>query len=151
MKEAFDVLQRTRETFLKVIEGLSIEELNTIPKGFKNNIVWNMNHLTVTQQLLCHKLSGEPCLVDDEFIELYRKGTHPVHKIDLELFEEQKKLFLEIPLKTKELYEKGHFKNYHTYMTSANVELDSFEKALQFNNFHEGIHFGSILALKKVI
>lgn len=151
MKEAFDILLETRKTFLKTIEGLSIEELNTIPKGFKNNIVWNMNHLTVTQQLLCHKLSGEACLVEDSFIEKYRKGTHPDHKVDLELFEEQKKLFLELPKKTEELLAKGHFKNFHTYMTSANVELDSFETALQFNNFHEGIHFGSILALKKVI
>ncbi|WP_196895876.1 DinB family protein [Aureivirga marina] len=151
MKDAFKVLHETRQTFLKLIEGLSIEELNTIPKGFKNNIVWNLNHLTVTQQLLCHRLSGETCLVSDEFIDSYRKATFPKHKIELDLFEEQKKLFIDIPLQTQKLYEEGHFKNFQPYMTSANVGLDSFESALQFNNYHEGIHLGVMLALKKLI
>ena len=110
-----------------------------------------MNHLTVTHQLLCHKLAGEPCLVTDEFIENYRKGSFPKEKVNKELFKEQKKLFLEIPDLTEVLFKQGKFKNYNSYMTSVGVELDSFEKALQFNNFHEGIHFGSLLALKKMI
>jgi hypothetical protein len=36
-------------------------------------------------------------------------------------------------------------------MTSLNVELDNIEKAATFNAFHEGLHFGYMMALKRVV
>jgi len=43
-----------------MIEDFSLEELNKIPEGFNNNIIWNIAHVIATQQALVYGLSGLP-------------------------------------------------------------------------------------------
>jgi len=52
---------------------------------------------------------------------------------------------------TKADYEAGLFKNFNEYTTSAKVTLRNVQDAADFNLFHEGIHLGSIFALKKML
>ena len=42
-----DKLKKSRKLTLKVIEGLTIEQLNKIPTGFSNNIIWNFCHVSL--------------------------------------------------------------------------------------------------------
>jgi hypothetical protein len=128
-----------------------MEQLNKIPQGFKNNIAWNIAHLTVTQQLLCYKLSGLNCLVSEEMIAGFQKGTAPNQPISKEEFEVIKAQFLQLPLQLEEDYNKGIFKNYSEYKTSVNITLNSVEDAIMFNSYHEGIHLGIILQLMKFV
>ena len=60
MNSALDRLLQTRKNFIELVEGLSIEELNTMPTGFSNNIIWNFAHTLAAQQIVCYKLSGLP-------------------------------------------------------------------------------------------
>ncbi len=153
METEFNILNQNRINILKLIEPLTFEQLTTIPKGFNNHIAWNVAHLAVTQQLLCYKLSGLDALIEDDLINTYRKGTFPSDDASLtkEKFETIKKLFVELPKKLEKDYQSNLFKTYHEYTTSANVTLRNIEDGIQFNNFHEGIHLGSILALKRCI
>ena len=151
MQKQFDTLKKSRILTLKVISNLTIEQLNTIPKGFKNNIAWNVTHLVVTQQLLCYKLSGLECLVSEEMIANFQKGTAPTYTISEIEFEAIKEQFLELPNRLKEDYSKGIFKNYIEYKTSVDVTLRSVEDGIIFNLYHEGIHLGIILQLLKFI
>ena len=151
MNHQFDILKRNRNMVLKIIDGFSIEQLNKIPKGFNNNIVWNIAHLVVTQQLLCYQFSGLQMAVSDEMIGLFRKGTAPKKDVSLEEFEMIKKLFLELPIQFETDYSNGIFKSYNEYTTSLDVMLSDIHSAISFNNFHEGIHLGVILALRKLI
>ncbi|SDX98578.1 DinB superfamily protein [Lutibacter oricola] len=151
MTEEFDILNKSRALTLKVINGLTIEQLNTIPKGFNNSIAWNIAHVVVTQQLLCYKFSGLDCLVSDEMIENFKKGTKPSYSISTEEFEKIKEQFVSLPVKMEEDFNNGIFKNYNEYTTSVNVTLDGISRAVKFNNFHEGIHLGIILQLKKLV
>ena len=66
MKIQFDVLRKSRDLVLKELEGLTLEQIHTIPTGFKNNIAWNLAHIVITQQLLHYKLSGLNCLCPDD-------------------------------------------------------------------------------------
>lgn len=151
MQNQIDTLLITRKFLLKITEDLTIEQLNKIPEGFKNNIAWNLTHLLVTQQLLCYKLSGLKCLVSNEMIENFQKGSAPNYMISEAEFATIKKQFLELPLLLKEDYAKGVFKQYNQYTTSINVTLNSVEDAISFNLYHEGIHLGIILQLMKFI
>jgi hypothetical protein len=151
MNAQFDILKKSRQLTLKAINGLTLEQIHTIPKGFNNNIAWNVAHLVVTQQLLQYKLSGLDCLVPDELIEEHRKGTFPTKTFTEEEFEEVKELFAGLPDTLEEDFNEGIFETYNSYPTSVGVELDSIEKAIAFNNYHEGIHLGVILALKKFV
>ncbi len=151
MTNQFNILKTSRKITLKVIENLSLEQLHTIPKGFKNNIIWNLTHLVVTQQLLHYKLSGLECLISKDLIQKYTKGTVPSEKMSANDFETVKELFLKLPETLEKNYNAGVFKEYHTYNTSTGYVLDSIETAVPFNNFHEGLHLGTIMALKKLV
>jgi len=147
----FEILKKSRQLTLKIIENLSIEQLNKIPVGFKNNIAWNVAHLVVTQQLLCYKLAGLDCLISEELISNFKKTTAPTYTISKTEFKTIKKLFLELPNKLKEDYSKAIFKNYIEYKTSVNVTLRSIEDGIFFNSYHEGIHLGIIFQLLKFV
>lgn len=151
MQKKFDDLLQTRKFLLKITESLTNEQLNTIPEGFKNNIAWNIAHLVVTQQLLCYKLSGIKCLVSEEMITNYQKGSVPNHQVSKEEFDTIKTLFLELPVQLEKDYCMGVFKNYNTYTTSIGVTLNSVDEAIPFNLYHEGIHLGVVLQLLKFI
>ena len=151
MTTQISVLKKSRELVLKSIEGLTLEQLHTIPTGFKNNIAWNVAHLVVTQQLLHYKLSGLNCLCPDELIETHKKGTLPTKNFTEEEFSEVKDLLLGLPNTLEEDFNAGIFKEYNEYPTSTGFVLNSIDSAIAFNNFHEGIHYGIIRSIKKFI
>tara|TARA_B100001059_G_C17572192_1_gene445512 strand:+ start:585 stop:752 length:168 start_codon:yes stop_codon:yes gene_type:complete len=47
MNTQFDILRKIRELVVRLIDGLTIEQLHEIPARFGNNIAWNVVHLTV--------------------------------------------------------------------------------------------------------
>jgi len=151
MQKKFDDLLKTRKFLLKITSHLSNEQLNKIPVPFKNNIAWNLAHLLVTQQLLCYKLSGLKCLVSEDMITNFQKGSAPNHEVSIEEFEKIKELFLQFPVQLEKDYNAGIFKNYTSYTTSIDVSLNSIDDAIAFNLYHEGIHLGVILQLLKFI
>ncbi len=151
MKTAFDILRTSRSLVLKYTKDLSLAQLHTIPEGFSNNMIWNMAHLVVTQQLLHYKLAGLQCLVEDELIEKYRKGTAPSEELTQEEVDVLYELLEGLPETLAEDYASGIFEHYTPYMTSTGFELKDIESAISFNNFHEGLHVGTLLALRKFV
>jgi hypothetical protein len=45
MEKYFDIMQKGRMQFVHLLNGLTIEQLNKIPEGFNNNLIWNFGHL----------------------------------------------------------------------------------------------------------
>jgi RNA recognition motif-containing protein len=151
MDFAFDVTLKNRTLFKSFLENLTLDQLNTVPKGFNNNIFWNIAHTVATQQLLVYKLSGVPMLLEDAFVDRYRKGTKTEHKATQEEVDEVKDLLFSTIEKTQEDYAKKVFKTYNEYTVSTKSTLTNTEDAIAFNNFHEGIHLGYVLAQKKAL
>lgn len=149
METNFKHLKQTRENILSLLDKHAGKE-HMIPKGFSNSLYWNAAHCLVTQQLLCYKLSGEQMQVDEEIIELYRKGTAPTNEIP-SLIEvgRVKQLLLDTVDKLALDYKSGLFRKYEEYPTSYGITLTSIEDAIAFNNIHEGLHFGYMLAMSK--
>jgi hypothetical protein len=150
-KFAIDITRKNRILFEKFINTFTLEQLNKVPEGFNNNIIWNIAHCIVTQQLLVYKLSGLEGVLSDTMIAAYRKGTKVERDLSQSEINEIKSLLFSPLDKTEEDYEKGVFKIYTEYTTSTNTTMTKVEDALSFNNFHEGIHLGYILALKKAL
>jgi len=151
MNNSLDILKKNRALILKIIDGFTIEQLNIKPEGFGNNIVWNIAHLVVIQQILCYKLSGLPMNVSNEMTEKYMKGTAPNGNVTQAEFDEILELFIALPNQFEKDYNQELFQQYNTYTTSLNVTLVDINSAIEFNNFHEGIHLGVILALRKLV
>ncbi|MAX69890.1 MAG: hypothetical protein CMC76_02145 [Flavobacteriaceae bacterium] len=149
MDIAFEVTLKGRQLLENILNNHSLEELNKVPDGFKNNIIWNIAHVIVTQQLLVYKLSGLPMMVSDGMVNAYRKGTKTEGDVSREEVNVIRGLLFSTIEKTKEDYANKKFKDYSVYTTSTNSTLSSVEEATQFNIFHEGTHLGYILALRK--
>jgi len=149
MDWAFDVTLKNRNLLKSFLESFSLEELNRVPKGFNNNIIWNVAHTVVTQQLLVYNLSGVPPLVSQDMIDMYRKGTKPEQNVTYAEVDLIKGLLFSTIEKTKEDYNNKVFQTYNEYTVTTKSTLTNVDEAIDFNNFHEGIHLGYILALKK--
>ena len=151
MKESFKILRITRNNILNAIKDLSVEQLNKIPEGYNNNIIWNVAHNCVTMQLLVYKLSGVEPKISAEFIDQFKKGTSPIKHYDENEINQIKELLINTINWLEEDYSKELFNTYNEYTTSYNITLSSTEDAILFNNVHEGLHFGYIMALKRAL
>jgi len=58
---------------------------------------------------------------------------------------------LKLPILFKEDYEAGKFNNYRGYTTLTGIDIHTIEEAIQFNTFHEGIHYGVVKSIQKLI
>jgi hypothetical protein len=149
--KSIDTIQATRKLFLKLIDGLSVDQLNQIPEGFNNNIIWNFAHVIVSQQILCYKLAGQPLKVGDSYVANYSKGTKPtcfIGDVEVALLKQQAvqlidELIIDI--------EKGLLDHYTNYTTSFDVTLSSIDDAVKFLTMHEGLHLGYAMALKRIV
>ncbi|NND88445.1 MAG: DinB family protein [Flavobacteriaceae bacterium] len=151
MRHTFDITMKNRDLLLRYLETSSLDNLNRIPKPFNNNIFWNIKHVIVTQQALVYGLSGLPMHVSTEEFDSYKKGTRPekdVTKEEVELCKNQLHALIE---KTEEDWNEGIFTRYKPYTVTTKTRLTSAQEAIEFNNFHEGIHLGMVLQLRKFI
>ena len=146
-----NIILKYRRLLSKFLEKFSLDQLNTVPKGYRNSIFWNVAHTVVTQQLLVYGLSNRPLLVDSDLVKTYKKDTKTVHEATEEELALVKTLLFSTIEQTKTDYDNGMFKNYTPYTTSLNVTLSTVDEAIRFNTFHEGIHLGYILAMKNTL
>lgn len=136
---------------LSLLKPLQLDELNKIPEGFRNNLVWNFGHVIVTQQLLCYGLSGLKLMVDQSMVEAYRKGSAPQGNVTQETLTEFIQLSEETLVKFQHDYAQGIFENFKLYPTSFGIELSRVEEAFQFNLAHEAMHLGTMMAMRKLV
>jgi hypothetical protein len=90
-------------------------------------------------------------IVSDDMVAKYKKGTKAEYIVNQQDVDEIRSLLFSSLDKLIEDYNKGLFKNYIAYTVSTKSTLNNVNEALEFNNFHEGIHLGYILALKKSV
>ncbi len=151
MKKQFDNLRATRELLKKVTKDLSLEELNKIPDGYNNNIAWNVCHIVVTQQLLVYTLSGVNPNISNDLISLFRKGSSPEAPVTEEIMNIIYGEMDSLIDQTYEDYQDGVFKSYKEYPTSYGITLNTVEEAIDFNNMHEALHLGYVMAMKRAL
>jgi len=153
MNESIDIMRGGRKFLINILEGISIEKLNEVPAGFNNNLAWNMAHIIANQQILCYRNAGEKPVLDDDFIDKYKTGTRPEGFIDEEEFKDlQKKLTASIDQFEKD-WEKKKFKNYEAREIKSypGVKIENIKDAAKFASFHDGLHIGYSMALKRAL
>lgn len=151
MDKLIDNVKQVRVSFIESINGLSVAELNEIPEGFNNNIVWNMAHLVAAQQGISYLRAGLETVVDKDYYLAYTGGTKPNGIVTEEGIAHIKTLMISTLDQFKTDYHHQLFGNYKGWTTRYGVDLNSIEDAAAFLPFHEGLHLGYIMALKRVI
>lgn len=151
MKEVFEITESSRKLVRQLIENLTLEQLNTIPEGFNNNIIWNIGHIIVVQQMLVYNLSDLPMQVSADLVSNYRKGTKPTAKITEAEVTLLKKLLFSTIKQTELDFENTVFKNFTEFTVMTGFVIKNVNDAIAFNYYHEALHTGVIMSLRKLV
>ncbi|TBO39565.1 DinB family protein [Pedobacter kyonggii] len=144
-------IKNTRTFILELVKDLSIEQLNKIPAGFNNNIIWNIAHLTAAQQNMCYVRSGLAITVKDEHFSPFLSGTKPEKLIEQKEIDSIFEVLLNNMDRLAADYSSGAFLKFDPWDKRYGMKLNSIEDAINFIPFHEGMHIGYIMALKKLV
>jgi formate dehydrogenase maturation protein FdhE len=151
MHQTFAITKNSRKSLSHFLNTTSLEKLNKIPEGFNNNIIWNIAHIVVVQQMLVYKLSGLPMLVSDEMVAKYMRGTKPLNDVTQSEIELIQSVLFETINKTEEDYNIGIFQNFQEFTSLSGFTMRNIEDALAFNYYHEAVHTGMIMSIMKFV
>ena len=139
---------------LNQIDQLTSEQLNKIPAGYTNNIIWNVDHLIAATQSLCYTRAGLPITVDDRYVSPYMPGTKPERYVDEQEIDTIKSLLI---TSMDQLNADANNHLFAQYSPSAmipkqyGVEVNTLDDAIDFLLYHDGFHAGYILSLKHLV
>jgi hypothetical protein len=151
MRKSIEIILKPRLMVLNAVKDLTADQLNLVPQGFNNNIIWNLAHMISAQQGICYTRAGLPIVTDDKFYTPYRPDTKPVDFVGEEDIATIKELFVSTIEQLETDLDKEIFGNYGSFTTRYGAELDSIDTAVAFLPFHEGLHAGYIMSLKKFL
>lgn len=154
MNKKIDHIKNYRLFLLKQIDGLTTQQLNNIPAGFNNNMIWNLAHLNSVVQNMCYVRADLPVAIDEKYFSPYLSGTKPEQFIDEQEIKNIKELLITSLDKLQSDYEKNRFENYSPNVMIAKVygvEVNNIDDAIDYLIYHEGLHGGYILALKHLV
>ncbi len=151
MQPEFRINRSSRDMLSLILDKHTPAQLNSIPFGFSNNLIWNIGHIIVTQQLIVHRNSGLEMLVSDELVESYKKGTRPESIVSEEGIDELRQLLYPTIEKSKADFEAGLFREYREFTSSLGFTVKNIEDAIPMNNFHESLHIGIMMSIRKFV
>jgi hypothetical protein len=151
MESIFKTWKTSRNLYLEYFEKYTLEQLNKIPHGFNNNLIWNIGHIIVAQQALIYKGSNLNGHISNELFERYKPGTKPTGLTTEIEAKELKALLILLIEKTEIDFYKGKFITYNERMTGTGFHLSSLMDAFEFNNYHEGLHLGFMMSIRKFV
>lgn len=153
MDKVFKFILDGRRAFIKLIQELSLEQLNEIPFGFNNNIIWNFGHIVVSTQTLSYTRTG---IREDvnwvKYVNAYAKGTKPSYVVSQEEVDDLIQIAISSIHDIETDYNAGIFKNTTPFSTHTyGVTLETIEEVLNTSVGHDNFHFGYALAQKRII
>ncbi|WP_223066132.1 DinB family protein [Paenibacillus caui] len=142
----FEQLRTYRGELLEMVEGVSEEEAEIIPKGFNNNIRWNLGHVYVDQYLWIRALTKEEMPNPMAFNEWFGYGSSPSRFTDeTPTFSQLIPMLQQQPRIIQEKYQDRMEEEF----APAEMGMHTTEQVLIRTIFHEGLHIGAIQALKR--
>jgi hypothetical protein len=154
MNTKIEHIKNYRLYLLRQLDGLTTEQLNAIPAGYPNNVVWNLGHLVSVAQNLCYVRAGLPIAVDDRYFSPYLPGTKPERFVDETEVQAIKALCLSSMDQLRADYANHAFGKYtpsEGIRKVYGVEVSTIDEAIDYLLYHEGFHGGYVLSLKRLL
>lgn len=149
-KGLYDSANQLRSYLLKVVDGLSPEQLTTIPSGFSNNILWNLGHIAWAQGVFTWELCGKTPPVPKAYHDLFKNGTSPADWTETPDAAEVLQLLASLNQQAVDAETTGELENRKPF-SMGKLLIETNDDATMFNLWHEGIHLGMILSLKRLV
>lgn len=153
MDKVFKFIIDGRKAFIRLIHELTLDQLNEIPEGFNNNIIWNFGHIVVSTQTLSYTRTGIREGVNwVKYVDAYAKGTKPTYYVSQEEVDDLKEIALRSIAAIEADYNAGVFKHVTAYETATyGASLNSIEDVLITSVGHDNLHYGYATAQKRII
>lgn len=151
LDSTFKSIHSIRKSIAFMLSRLPLELINAIPEGQNNNIIWNAAHIISVQQLLVHRRSGALYTESKEITGSYKPGTAPTGDVSQEFVNLIQERLVASAIDMEVTYKDGAFNSYEPFETRTKIKLDNVEDAINFELFHEGLHFGYMLSYMNVL
>jgi len=154
MNREIEKLRKFRLFILKQIVGLTSEQLNSIPPGYNNNIIWNLGHVVATTQALCYKRAGLPLTISDHYVNPFLPTTKPTGVISEEEIAVIKESLMTTLDTLKIDLTLNRFNNYtpsERIKEVYGIDILTIDDAIDFLVYHDGFHSGYIISLLRLI
>ena len=153
MDKVFKFIIDGRKAFIRLIDELTLDQLNEIPEGFNNNIIWNFGHIVVSTQTLSYTRTGIREGVNwVKYVDAYAKGTKPTYYVSQEEVDDLKEIALRSIAAIEADYNAGVFKHVTAYETATyGASLNSIEDVLITSVGHDNLHYGYAIAQRRLI
>ena len=147
-----NLFRDTRKSTTDLIDKLSLDQINKVPDGFTGNIAWHLGHMVATHKGLVYQLNGVPGNLDKDFVMMYKRGSKPERDIsEAELNYIKHQLIEQVEELEDDLEKENFFGKNISFTTGLGYEITNLEDAVKFNNIHQALHLGYILALKNLV
>lgn len=154
MEKKIEKIKKFRIFLLQQLKDLSVQQLNQIPSGYSNNIIWNLGHMTAAMQNMTYVKSGQAITVADEYFTPFLSGTKPVAFIYEPAVNAIKAALINSADRLQQDYEQGLFDRYQPSEKILQVYgfgVNNIDEALEYILYHDGLHSGYINALKRLV
>jgi hypothetical protein len=153
MEKIIEVIKACRSKWLTLLDELTTDQLNKIPVGFNNNLVWQFGHVIVSQQILCYRLAAQKFVINEDLIDRYKNGSKPEGYINAEEIDLLKGYMLSTIEQLEIDLNNGTFDNYtpYTISTYPGLRLANVNDAITFIVSHDALHYGCSLSLKRLV
>jgi len=153
MEHVFKFIFESRHAFIQLIDSLSIEDLNKVPEGFNNNIIWNFGHIVVSTQTLSYTRTGiKEGTSWVKYVDAYAKGTKPSYFVEQAEVDELKALAISTIAAIENDYKAGVFDIITAYETATyGAVMNTIEDVLTTSIGHDNLHLGYAVAQKRII
>ncbi len=151
MESQFALIEKAQQNLANMLDAFTIEQINQVPEGFRNNMVWNFAHIVSSVQMLCYGRSGIELRLDEAFVHAYKVGTKPETIVSTDEYNQFKSYAIKGVQQLREDYANHHFTSFKSFTTSTGFEIDSIETAINFVLHHHGMHIGYVMGIKKLV
>ncbi|WP_186578856.1 DinB family protein [Aquibacillus kalidii] len=144
----FKQIETYRNEILSVIEDITDKDAERIPKGFNNNIRWNLGHILLDQYLWIITLTKDSLPISPDYKAWFGFGTSPSDFTEkTPSLSELKQLLIAQPNEIK-----MHYGN-KLDVTFPPIEMGLYtiEQVLIRTIFHEGMHLQTIIDIRKLL
>lgn len=150
-EQLIKTLRATRGYYVQHVADLSEEQLLQEPPAAGHNILWNIGHIIYTNCSVVYGPCGLKSPIPDSYESMFKGGTGPKDWTVKPSISEVMDMLKSTNDTIINDFKAGKFAAYAKLQLVPGYALETAENAFAFNLFHEGIHIGMVMSLRKQI
>ncbi|WP_181347636.1 DinB family protein [Thalassobacillus sp. CUG 92003] len=146
----FQHMESVRNRTISSLETTPDYALDTVPKGFNNSLRWNFGHILVVQEKLVYGFTGEDKQLPEQYVSFFSPRTSPSQWESTPPRAEEIQSYLQAQTsQIKQTFANRLHEKRDQPMQIGSFHLATLEEAMTFSLYHESIHQGTIIGLKR--